>query len=129
MTLRREAHALALSIQRRPVHPPFVAPQENPGRVAIRVRDVSAPVTPEHRLALAVLRRAVLADRAGLRAVRGSLLDQLPHDRDGNAAQNILAAGHAVRAGSDPRRWPVEGLSDAPGSARSAAPVKQELVA
>ena len=51
------------------------------------------------------------------------------HDRDANASQNILAAGHAVRAGSDPRRWPAEGTSDAPGSARGAAPVKQELAA
>lgn len=51
------------------------------------------------------------------------------HDRDANAAHNIVAAGHAVRAGSDPRRWPVEGLSDAPGLAQSAAPVKQELAA
>jgi putative transposase len=51
------------------------------------------------------------------------------HDRDANAAQNILAAGHAVRAGFDPRRWPVEGTSDVPGLARGAAPMKQELVA
>ena len=51
------------------------------------------------------------------------------HDRDANAATNILAAGHAVRAGVDPRRWPVEGGSDASGSARRAAPMKQELVA
>ncbi|MCB4806445.1 putative transposase [Methylobacterium brachiatum] len=51
------------------------------------------------------------------------------HDRDANASQNILAAGHAVRAGSDPRRWPAEGTSDAPGSARRAAPMKQEPVA
>ncbi|WP_449410627.1 RNA-guided endonuclease InsQ/TnpB family protein [Methylobacterium komagatae] len=51
------------------------------------------------------------------------------HDRDANASHNILAAGHAVRAGSDPRRWPVEGMSDAPGEARCAAPVKQELAA
>ena len=51
------------------------------------------------------------------------------HDRDVNAAHNILAAGHAVRAGSDPRRWPAEGTSDAPGSTWSAAPMKQELAA
>lgn len=51
------------------------------------------------------------------------------HDRDANASQNILAAGHAVRAGLDSRRWPVEGTSDAPGSSRGAAPAKQELVA
>ena len=51
------------------------------------------------------------------------------HDRDANAAHNILAAGHAVRAGSDLRRWPVEGTSDASGLAQRAAPVKQELVA
>ncbi|MCB4803706.1 putative transposase [Methylobacterium brachiatum] len=51
------------------------------------------------------------------------------HDRDVNASQNILAAGHAVRAGSDPRRWPVEGMLDAPGLTRSATPVRQELAA
>jgi putative transposase len=51
------------------------------------------------------------------------------HDRDANASVNILAAGLVVRAGSDPRRWPVEGTSDAPGSARRAAPVKQDLAA
>ena len=51
------------------------------------------------------------------------------HDRDANASRNILAAGHAVRVGSDPRRWSVEGTSDAPGLARGAAPMKQELAA
>lgn len=50
-------------------------------------------------------------------------------ERDGNASQNILAAGRAVRAGFHARRWPMEGTSDAPGSTRRAAPVKQELAA
>ena len=51
------------------------------------------------------------------------------HDRDANASQNILAAGHAVRAGSDPRRSPAEETPDAPGVVRRAAPMKQELAA
>lgn len=51
------------------------------------------------------------------------------HDRDVNASHNILAAGHAVRAGAHPRRSPVEGTSDATGLARCASFVKQELAA
>lgn len=46
------------------------------------------------------------------------------HDRDANASQNILAAGHAVRAGSDSWRWPAEGTLDAPGLSQNTAPMK-----
>jgi len=49
------------------------------------------------------------------------------------AAIRDLAVTHRIAivtgAGSDPRRWPVEGTQDAPGLARRTAPVKQEPVA
>lgn len=41
------------------------------------------------------------------------------HDRDADAAQNLLAASYEVRAGSQPRRWPVKCTLDTPSLGRS----------
>jgi putative transposase len=51
------------------------------------------------------------------------------HDRDVNAAKNILAAGHAVRAGARAAAMACGGAVRRGGTIHRAAPAKQELVA